>query len=70
MAIAERTLAAQFNKPGHSIVDHHTYAFMGDGCLMEGLSHESCAMAGTLGLGKLISFWNDNDISIDVHINN
>ena len=56
MAIAERTLAAQFNKPGHSIVDHHTYAFMGDGCLMEGLSHESCAMAGTLGLGKLIAF--------------
>ena len=68
MAIAERTLAAQFNKPGHSIVDHHTYAFMGDGCLMEGLSHESCAMAGTLGLGKLIAFWDDNDISIDGHI--
>ena len=68
MAIAERTLAAQFNKPGHEIVDHHTYAFMGDGCLMEGLSHESCAMAGTLGLGKLIAFWDDNDISIDGHI--
>jgi len=68
MAIAERTLAAQFNKPGHEIVDHHTYAFMGDGCLMEGLSHESCALAGTLGLGKLIAFWDDNDISIDGHI--
>ncbi|BBP44916.1 transketolase 1 [Thiosulfatimonas sediminis] len=65
MAIAERTLAAQFNKPGHDIVDHHTYVFMGDGCLMEGLSHEACAMAGTLGLGKLIAFWDDNDISID-----
>ncbi len=68
MAIAERTLAAQFNKPGHDIVDHHTYVFMGDGCLMEGLSHESSAMAGTLGLGKLIAFWDDNDISIDGHI--
>jgi transketolase len=68
MAIAERTLGAQFNKPNHNIVDHHTYVFMGDGCLMEGLSHESCAMAGTLGLGKLIAFWDDNDISIDGHI--
>jgi len=68
MAIAERTLAAQFNKPGHEIVDHNTYVFMGDGCLMEGLSHEACAMAGTLGLGKLIAFWDDNDISIDGHI--
>jgi transketolase len=68
MAIAERTLAATFNKPGHAIVDHFTYVFMGDGCLMEGLSHESCAMAGTLGLGKLIAFWDDNDISIDGHI--
>lgn len=68
MAIAERTLAAQFNKPGHDIVDHHTYVFMGDGCLMEGLSHESCALAGTLGLGKLIAFWDDNDISIDGNI--
>ena len=68
MAIAERTLAATFNKPGHSIVDHFTYVFMGDGCLMEGLSHESCAMAGTLGLGELIAFWDDNDISIDGHI--
>ena len=68
MAIAERTLAAQFNKPGHDIVDHNTYVFMGDGCLMEGLSHEACAMAGTLGLGKLVAFWDDNDISIDGHI--
>jgi len=65
MAIAERTLAAQFNKPGHDIVDHNTYVFMGDGCLMEGLSHEAAAMAGTLGLGKLVAFWDDNDISID-----
>jgi transketolase len=68
MAIAERTLAAHFNKTGHSIVDHFTYVFMGDGCLMEGLSHEACSMAGTLGLGKLIAFWDDNDISIDGHI--
>ncbi len=68
MAIAERTLAGQFNKPGHKIVDHNTYVFMGDGCLMEGLSHEAAAMAGTLGLGKLIAFWDDNDISIDGHI--
>ena len=68
MAIAERTLGAQFNKPGHEIVDHNTYVFMGDGCLMEGLSHESCAIAGTLGLGKLMAFWDDNDISIDGHI--
>lgn len=68
MAIAERTLAAQFNKDGHDIVDHRTWVFMGDGCLMEGLSHESCAMAGTLGLGKLTAFWDDNDISIDGHI--
>lgn len=68
MAIAERTLAAQFNKPNHEIVNHHTFVFMGDGCLMEGLSHESCALAGTLGLGKLVAFWDDNDISIDGHI--
>ena len=68
MAIAERTLAAHFNKTGHSIVNHYTYVFMGDGCLMEGLSHEACSMAGTLGLGKLIAFWDDNDISIDGHI--
>ncbi|MBC8519799.1 MAG: transketolase [Gammaproteobacteria bacterium] len=68
MAIAERTLAAEFNKPDRKIVDHNTYVFMGDGCLMEGLSHEACAMAGTLGLGKLIAGWDDNDISIDGHI--
>ena len=68
MAIAERTLAAHFNRPGHDVVDHHTYVFLGDGCLMEGLSHEASAMAGTLGLGKLIAFWDDNDISIDGHI--
>lgn len=65
MAIAEKVLAAQFNREGHDIVDHHTYAFLGDGCLMEGISHESCSLAGTLGLGKLIAFWDDNGISID-----
>ena len=65
MAIAERLLAAEFNRPGHAIVDHHTYAFLGDGCMMEGISHESCALAGTLGLGKLIAFYDDNSISID-----
>jgi len=65
MAIAERMLAAQFNKPGHEIVDHYTYAFHGDGCLMEGISHEAASLAGTLGLGKLIYFWDDNGISID-----
>jgi len=67
MALAERTLAAQFNRPGHAIVDHHTYVFLGDGCMMEGISHESCALAGTWGLGKLIAFWDDNGISIDGH---
>ena len=65
MAIAERTLAGQFNTPEHSIVDHRTYVFLGDGCLMEGVSHEACSLAGTLGLGKLIAFWDDNGISID-----
>jgi transketolase len=65
MAIAERTLAAEFNQPGFNIIDHMTYAFLGDGCMMEGLSHESCSLAGTLGLGKLIAFWDDNGISID-----
>ncbi|MEO8203714.1 MAG: transketolase [Betaproteobacteria bacterium] len=65
MAIAERLLAAEFNRPGHAVVDHHTYAFLGDGCMMEGISHESCALAGTLGLGKLIAFYDDNSISID-----
>ena len=65
MAIAEKTLASQFNTPEHAIVDHNTYAFMGDGCMMEGISHEACSLAGTLGLGKLIAFWDDNGISID-----
>lgn len=65
LAIAERTLAAQFNQPGHEIVDHHTWVFMGDGCLMEGISHEVCSLAGTLGLGKLIGFYDHNGISID-----
>ncbi|OIO67384.1 MAG: transketolase [Zetaproteobacteria bacterium CG1_02_53_45] len=68
MALAEKTLAAQFNKPGHTIVDHNTYVFLGDGCLMEGISHEACSLAGTLGLGKLIAFWDDNGISIDGHV--
>ncbi|WP_317918647.1 transketolase [Vibrio sp. MACH09] len=65
MALAEKTLSEQFNKEGHDIVDHNTYVFMGDGCLMEGISHEACSLAGTLGLGKLIAFWDDNGISID-----
>lgn len=65
MALAEKVLAAQFNREGHEIVDHYTYAFLGDGCLMEGISHEACSLAGTLGLGKLIAFWDDNGISID-----
>jgi len=65
MAVAEKALAAQFNKPGHEIVDHHTYVFLGDGCLMEGISHEACSLAGALGLGKLIAFYDDNNISID-----
>jgi len=68
MAIAEKALAAQFNQKGHSIVDHNTYVFLGDGCLMEGISHEACSLAGTLGLGKLIAFWDDNGISIDGHV--
>lgn len=67
-AMAEKLLAHQFNRPGHNIVDHHTYVFLGDGCLMEGVSHEACALAGTWGLGKLIAFWDDNGISIDGHI--
>ncbi len=67
-ALAEKVLAAEFNKPGHEIVNHHTYVFMGDGCLMEGVSHEACSLAGTLGLGKLIAFWDDNRISIDGHV--
>ncbi len=65
MALAERTLAATFNRPGHAVVAHHTYAFAGDGCLMEGISHEACSLAGTLGLGKLIVCYDDNGISID-----
>ena len=65
MALAERLLASEFNRPGHTIVDHHTYVFVGDGCLMEGISHEACSLAGTLGLGKLIAFYDDNGISID-----
>ena len=65
MALAEKVLAAQLNRPGHNIVDHQTYTFLGDGCLMEGISHEVCSLAGTLGLGKLIAFYDDNGISID-----
>lgn len=65
MALAEKVLAAQFNRDNHAVVDHHTYVFMGDGCMMEGISHESCSLAGTLGLGKLIAFYDDNGISID-----
>ncbi|MCC7278696.1 MAG: transketolase [Chromatiaceae bacterium] len=65
MALAEKVLAGQFNKPGHEIVNHHTYVFLGDGCLMEGISHEACSLAGALGLGKLICFYDDNNISID-----
>jgi transketolase len=67
-AMAEKLMASQFNKPGHDIVDHYTYVFLGDGCMMEGVSHESCALAGTWGLGKLTAFWDDNGISIDGHI--
>lgn len=67
-AMAEKLLANQFNKPGHDIVDHQTYVFLGDGCMMEGVSHEACALAGTWGLGKLTAFWDDNGISIDGHI--
>jgi transketolase len=65
MALAEKLLAAEFNRPGHAIVDHHTWVFLGDGCLMEGISHEACSLAGTWGLGKLICFYDDNGISID-----
>ncbi|MBE8716104.1 transketolase [Cellvibrio polysaccharolyticus] len=68
MAVAEKILAAQFNREGHDIVDHYTYVFLGDGCMMEGVSHESCSLAGTLGLGKLIAFYDDNGISIDGHV--
>jgi transketolase len=68
MALAEKLLASEFNREGHAIVDHNTYAFLGDGCLMEGISHEVCSLAGTLGLSKLIVFWDDNGISIDCHV--
>ncbi|HRQ58155.1 MAG TPA: transketolase [Azoarcus taiwanensis] len=68
MAIAEKVLADTFNRPGHEIVDHRTWVFLGDGCLMEGISHEACSLAGTLGLGKLIAFYDDNNISIDGHV--
>ncbi|MBP6802006.1 MAG: transketolase [Zoogloea sp.] len=68
MALAEKVLAAEFNRPGHTVVDHHTWVFLGDGCLMEGISHEVCSLAGTLGLGKLIAFYDDNNISIDGHV--
>ncbi len=67
-ALAEKMLANEFNRPNYEIVDHYTYAFLGDGCMMEGISHESCALAGTWGLGKLIAFWDDNGISIDGHV--
>ncbi|WP_225546816.1 transketolase [Chromobacterium violaceum] len=68
MALAEKMLAAQFNRDGHEIVNHHTYVFLGDGCLMEGISHEACSLAGTWGLNKLVAFWDDNGISIDGHV--
>ena len=68
MALAEKLLAAEFNRPGHDVVDHHTYVFLGDGCLMEGISHEACSLAGTLRLSKLIAVWDDNGISIDGHV--
>ncbi|MEQ9208385.1 MAG: transketolase family protein, partial [Pseudomonadales bacterium] len=70
MALAEKVLAAQFNKPGREIVDHRTFVFLGDGCLMEGISHEVSSLAGTLGLGKLIAFYDDNNISIDGEVHN
>ena len=68
MALAEKILASEFNRPGFDIVNHYTYVFLGDGCLMEGISHEACSLAGTLGLGKLICFYDDNGISIDGHV--
>ena len=68
MALAEKVLGGQFNRDGYHIVDHYTYVFLGDGCLMEGISHEACSLAGTLGLGKLIAFYDDNGISIDGHV--
>src|SRR3954462_10842807 len=68
MALAEKLLAAEFNRPGFEIVNHHTYVLLGDGCLMEGISHEACSLAGTLGLEKLVAFYDDNGISIDGHV--
>ena len=68
MALAEQMLADQFNRPGHTLVDHHTYVFLGDGCMMEGVSQEACSLAGTLKLRKLVAFWDDNGISIDGHV--
>jgi len=68
MALAEKILASEFNRPDFDIVNHYSYAFLGDGCLMEGISHEACSLAGTLGLGKLICFYDDNGISIDGHV--
>src|SRR5438132_3232267 len=68
MALAEQLLAAEFNRPGHTIVDHRTWVFVGDGCLMEGISHEACSLAGTLGLSKLVAIYDDNGISIDGHV--
>src|SRR6202021_2038050 len=68
MALSEQLLAAEFNRPGHTIVDHRTWVFVGDGCLMEGISHEACSLAGTLGLSKLIAIYDDNGISIDGHV--
>ncbi|MDO8889834.1 MAG: transketolase [Hydrogenophaga sp.] len=68
MALAEKQLASEFNRPGHTVVDHFTYAFLGDGCLMEGISHEVCSLAGTLRLSKLVAFYDDNGISIDGHV--
>jgi transketolase len=68
MAMAEKHMASQFNTPEFSVIDHYTYVFLGDGCLMEGISHEVCSLAGTLELGKLIAFWDDNGISIDGHV--
>jgi transketolase len=65
MALAEKILAAEFNRPNLNVVDHRTWVFLGDGCMMEGVSHEACALAGTLGLGKLVAFYDDNAISID-----
>ena len=70
MALAEKLLAHEFNRPGFDIVNHHTYVFLGDGCLMEGISHETCSLAGTWKLGKLIAFYDDNGISIDGHVDN